>query len=361
MTGALAAFGEQVMKGAQAAADRINAEGGINGQQIVLIRGDDGADPQRAGDLANKWIGQDQWVVGVVGHVTSSAAIAASQIYARAGLLRISPAATNLRVTAQQPSQCFQFRVCGGDDQQAATAVDHIVDSFKAQKVAVIHDDDYYGTGLGDAVRGELMKRGASPILYEGITVGQTDFSAVVTKLRDAAVDTLFFAGRYAEAGTLLRQIREQGLTMLRFVAGDAIATDQFVTAAGGAKIADGAYMIFEQDPRNRPEARAVVDEFRKAGTEPEGYTLHAYAAMQVAAAAFNGAGANIGPPAAQWLQGNKVQTILGTKEWTSSGDLVHKGGIFDMGDVTDGGSEVDTTFAVYQWDSNGKYQQLGN
>ncbi|WP_017901635.1 branched-chain amino acid ABC transporter substrate-binding protein [Pseudomonas asplenii] len=337
MTGANAAFGEQYMKGAQAAADVINAEGGVNGEKIVLIKGDDACEPKQAvtvaKDLTNKK------VAGVVGHFCSSSTIPASEVYDEAGIIAITPGSTNPQVTERGLSA--MFRMCGRDDQQGIVAGDYIVDVLKGKKVAVIHDKDTYGQGLADATKAQLIKRGVTPVIYEGLTRGEKDFSALVTKIRAAGADVVYFGGLHPEAGPLVKQLRTEGLKDVKFMSDDGVVTDELVTTAGGPQYVDGVYMTFGADPRLLPDSKAVVEQFRKNGTEPEGYTLYAYASIQALAAGFNGAKSNKGEDAAKWLKSHPVKTVMGEKAWDTKGDLK----------VSD--------YVVYQWDASGKYHQL--
>lgn len=337
MTGANAAFGEQYMKGAQAAADAVNAAGGVNGEKIVLVKGDDACEPKQAVTVAKDLTNQK--VAGVVGHFCSSSTIPASEIYDEAGIIAITPGSTNPAVTERGLSA--MFRMCGRDDQQGIVAGDYIVDVIKGKKVVVLHDKDTYGQGLADATKAQLVKRGVTPVLYEGLTRGEKDFSAVVTKIRAAGADVVYFGGLHPEAGPLVRQLREQGLKDVKFMSDDGIVTDELVTTAGGPQFVDGVLMTFGADPRMLPDSKAVVDTFRKSGYEPEGYTLYAYASVQTLAAAFNGAKSNKGEEAAKWLKANTVKTVMGEKAWDSKGDLK----------VSD--------YVVYQWDKDGKYHQL--
>ncbi|MHC8370005.1 branched-chain amino acid ABC transporter substrate-binding protein [Pseudomonas sp. MDT1-85] len=337
MTGANAAFGEQYMKGAQAAADAVNAAGGVNGEKIVLVKGDDACEPKQAVTVAKDLTNQK--VAGVVGHFCSSSTIPASEIYDEAGIIAITPGSTNPAVTERGLSA--MFRMCGRDDQQGIVAGDYIVDVLKGKKVVVLHDKDTYGQGLADATKAQLAKRGVTPVLYEGLTRGEKDFSTIVTKIRGAGADVVYFGGLHPEAGPLVRQLREQGLKDIKFMSDDGIVTDELVTTAGGPQFVDGVLMTFGADPRMLPDSKTVVDEFRKKGTEPEGYTLYAYASVQALAAAFNGSKSNSGEKAAEWLKKNPVKTVMGEKTWDAKGDLK----------VSD--------YVVYQWDKDGKYHQL--
>ena len=271
MTGANASFGEQYMRGAQAAADAINASGGVNGEKIVLVKGDDACEPKQAVAVANRLTDQDK-VVGVVGHFCSSSTIPASEVYADAGIIVMTPGSTNPVVTERGLKA--MFRMCGRDDQQGIVAGDYIVDVLKGKRVAVINDKDTYGKGLADATSKQLTARGVKPVIEEGLTRGEKDFSALVTKIRSEKADVVYFGGLHPEAGPLVRQLREQGLKDVKFMSDDGIVTDELVTTAGGAQYVDGVYMTFGADPRMLPDSKVVVEKFRSSGYEPEGYTL---------------------------------------------------------------------------------------
>jgi len=336
-TGPNAAFGEQYWRGASQAAADINAAGGINGEPVKLVKGDDACEPKQAVSVANRLVDQDK-VAAVIGHFCSSSTIPASEVYDEAGIFTITPGSTNPQVTERD--LVAMFRMCGRDDQQGQVAADFIVDTLKGKRVAIIHDKDTYGQGIADAAKARLHERGVTEVLYEGLTRGEKDFNALVTKLRGANVDVVYFGGLHTEAGPLLRQMREQGLTA-SFVSGDGIVTDELVTTAGGPQYVKGAYMTFGADPRKIAEGQALVEKLRAAGYEPEGYTLYAYAALQAVAAAFNGIGGSDAEKAAKWLESHPVMTVMGKKEWDAKGDLK----------VSD--------YVIYQWDDKGKYHQM--
>ncbi|TBV07325.1 branched-chain amino acid ABC transporter substrate-binding protein [Phytopseudomonas dryadis] len=337
MTGGNAAFGDQLWRGAEQAAADINAAGGINGEQIKLVKGDDACEPKQAVSVANRMVDSDK-VVAVIGHFCSSSTMPASEVYDEAGILAVTPASTNPQVTER--GLTAMFRMCGRDDQQGIVAGDYIVDVLKASKVAVVHDKDTYGQGLADATKVQLNKRGVKEVMYEGLTRGEKDFNALVTKIRASGAEVVYFGGLHAEAGPLVRQMREQGVTA-KFVSGDGIVTDELVGTAGGAQYTDGVLMTFGADPRLIADGKAVIDKFRANGYEPEGYTLYSYASLQVVAAAFAGIQGTDGAKAAEWLKANPVDTVMGKKEFDDKGDLK----------VSD--------YVMYQWGADGKYKQL--
>lgn len=337
LSGPQAAFGEQFLRGAEQAAKDINAKGGIHGEMIELVKGDDSCEPKQAVAVANRLVDFEK-VAAVVGHFCSSSTIPAFEIYAEAGILSMTPGSTNPLVTERGFSTVF--RACGRDDQQGVVGAEYLVKELKAKQIAVIHDKDTYGQGLADAMKGHLGKLGLKEVLYEGLTRGEKDFNALVTKIRAVKADGVYFGGLHSEAGPLVRQMREQGLT-IPLVSGDGIMSDTFVTSAGGPKFVEGVYMSFGADPRKIPAGREVVEKFRKAGYEPEGYTLYSYATMQSIAAALAANKNRDGATLAAWLKANPVETVMGAKAWDAKGDLK----------VSD--------YVIYRWTSDGKYEEV--
>ena len=336
-TGSSASVGEQFWHGATQAAADLNAAGGINGKKIELVKGDDACEPKQAVAVANRLVDVDK-VKAVVGHFCSSSTLPASDIYAEAGILQMTPGSTNPKVTERGIATIF--RMCGRDDQQGTVAADFVVKRLKAKRIALIHDKDTYGQGLVDAFKSRINKLGVKEVLYEGLTRGEKDFNALVTKVKAAKADTVYFGGLHTEAGPLVRQLREQGLKV-NFISGDGINTPDLVTAAGGKQFVDGIYMTFGLDARNLPSGKEVLKKFRAAKIEPEGYTLYSYATLQAIAAAMKGTKSTDGKKLADWLHKNKVNTVLGPKEWTPKGDIK----------VSD--------FIMYRWDATGTAKEV--
>ncbi len=340
-TGAYATFGEQLWKGATQAIEDINAAGGINGAKLVAVKGDDACEPKQAVNVANRLIEQDE-VTAVIGHFCSSSTIPASEIYYDADVLMITPGSTNPTVTDRGLDTVM--RVCGRDDQQGIVAGNYIADDLAAQRVVVIHDKDTYGQGLADATLAQLNARGTNVVLYEGLTRGEKDFNALVTKIRSLSPDVVYFGGLHSEAGPLLRQLRDQGVDAW-FVSGDGIVSEDFVKATGGPEFLTKTLMTFGADPRNEesnPAGAKLVERFRDSGYEPEGYTLYAYMAVQVLAAALEAnEGETSGSVLTDWAKANGANTVMGRKDFDDKGDLT----------VSD--------YVMYRWTTDGDYNQL--
>lgn len=333
-TGAYAAFGEQFWKGAEKAASDINAAGGINGEMIRLVKADDACEPQKAVSVANRLVNSDK-VTAVVGHFCSSASLPASRIYNDAGVLMVTPGSTAPQLTENGLPNVF--RVCGRDDKQGEVAASYIVGELGLSRVAVIHDQDTYGKGLADATKSILNSYGVQEVMYESVTRGEKDLSALITKIQAKNTELVYFGGFHTEAGLLVRQLREQGSTAI-FMSGDGIVSDEFITLAGSPEYVDGVLMTFGAPPTFYPSSAQVVQEFRATGYEPEGYTLYSYTAMQVISAALSNN--NLDPvKSAQWLKSNGVETVMGRKDFDEKGDLK----------VSD--------YVIYEWDAQGRYQ----
>lgn len=322
MTGQYAAFGEQMQRGAEAAVADINAAGGVLGEELSLVVGDDACDPKQAVAVANDMVGEG--VVFMAGHFCSGSSIPASEVYTEEGILQISPASTNPALTEEGGDNVF--RVCGRDDQQGQVAGQYIADNYADATIAVIHDKTAYGKGLADETVKMLESVGIADVLYEAYTAGEQDYTALVTSLKNAAVDVVYVGGYHTEAGLILRQMRDQGM-QTQMISGDALVTDEFWAITGDA--GEGVLMTFGPDPRNFETAAAVVENFRAEGYEPEGYTLYTYAAVQVFAQAAEIAGTTDLEPVIEALRGNSFDTVIGTLSFDDKGDIEQPAYVF--------------------------------
>jgi branched-chain amino acid transport system substrate-binding protein len=316
ITGGSAAFGAQLKNGTEQAVEDINAAGGILGQKITTTVGDDRADPKEGVSVANKFVGDG--VKFVVGHFNSGVTIPASDVYQENGILTITPSATNPRVTDRNMWNIF--RTCGRDDQQGAVAGDYILKNFKGKKIAVVHDKTTYGQGLADVTKATINKGGMKEVLYEGVNKDDKDFSALVSKVKASGADLVYWGGLHDTGGTILRQLRAQGVRA-PLMGGDGITDDEFATIAGPG--AEGTLMTYGPDPRKRPEAKAVVEKFRAKNFEPQAYTLYSYAAVQIMKQAAEAA-KSLDPKkvAEQIKSGMKFNTVIGELSYDKKGDV---------------------------------------
>ena len=205
----------------------------------------------------------------VVGHFNSGVSIPASEVYQEAGIVQITPASTNPKFTER--GMWNTFRTCGRDDQQGEVAGSYLADKFKGKKVAVVHDKTPYGKGLADETQKAMNAKGLKEVLYEGINTGEKDYSALVSKMKQAGVDVVYFGGLHTEAGLIIRQMRDQGLNA-PMMSRRRHRVDEFAAIAGPG--AEGTLMTFAPDPRKNPNAKDAVEKF--AGQELRARGLHA-------------------------------------------------------------------------------------
>ena len=313
-------------RGAEMAEADLNAAGGVLGQQLSLSIGDDACDPKQAVAVANKFVSDG--VVFVAGHFCSGSSIPASKVYEEEGMLQISPASTNPKLTDEGGDNVF--RVCGRDDQQGIVAGNMLADDYGDKNIAILHDKTAYGKGLADETKKQLNKRGITETMYEAYTAQEKDYTAVVSKMKAAGIDVFYVGGYHTEAGLMIRQAREQGYGV-QLVSGDALVTDEFWKITGDS--GQGTLMTFSPDPRKNPDAAPIVKKFRDGGYEPEGYTLYTYGAIQAWAQAVEKAGSTDLEKVIASLRSNKFNTVLGSIGFDGKGDVTAPGYVWYIWD----------------------------
>jgi branched-chain amino acid transport system substrate-binding protein len=315
ITGKYEWTGEEQRKGAEVAVADLNARGGVLGQKVRLVVGDDSCDPEQAVAVANKLVSDG--VAFVSGHYCSHSSIPASKVYEKAGILMISPASTNPKLTDEGGDNVF--RVCGRDDQQGLVAATYLAGHWGDKKIAILHDNTTYGKGLADETKKQLNKRGVSEAMYDAYVPGKTDYSVVIDKMKAAAIDVFYLGGYSTEAGLILRTARDQGYDA-QLVSGDTLSSDDFWMITGPA--GEGTLMTFGPDARRNPEAASVVERFRAEKFEPVGYTLYSYATVQVWAQAVEKAGSLDVDQVVKSLHSHQFDTVLGPIGFDKKGDI---------------------------------------
>jgi branched-chain amino acid transport system substrate-binding protein len=335
ITGQYASFGTQMKNGAEMAIADINEAGGVLGKALDLKIGDDACDPKQAVAVANQLSASG--VALVAGHYCSGSSIPASKVYAESDVVQISPASTNPALTDDRAGPNV-YRVCGRDDQQGGVAGKYLAEHFADKNIAIIHDKTAYGKGLADETKKALNAAGKQETLYEAITAGEKDYSALVSKLKQANIDVLFLGGYHTEAGLIVRQMRDQGMTTA-LMGGDALVTQEYWSITGPA--GEGTLMTFSPDPRKNPAAAEVVKRFKDKGIEPEGYVLYTYAAIQAWKQAVEKAGSIAAADVVKALNDTEFDTVIGKFRFNEKGDPNLP------------------PYAVYRW-SDGSYEEIG-
>ena len=277
LTGPDANLGVNIQNGVKLAVKEHNAESGAC--QVNLTPYDSQGDQNQAQGLAQKAAG-DEKVIGLVGPAFSGESKVADPIFADpdVNLVAITPSATNPAL-AENGWKTF-FRVLGNDASQGPAAASYITGALGKQKVYVVDDSSEYGKGLADLTRKGL---GAADVKDNTIQKGQTDFSAVVADIRASGADAVFFGGYYAEAGLLLKQMRDAGLTQdqVAFVSDDG-AKDQGLVTAAGATAAEGAYLTCPCLPPDKAGGTFVADYTKEYGSAPATYSAEGYDAATI-------------------------------------------------------------------------------
>ncbi len=317
LSGSALPSGEQQEIGALKAIDHLNDEGGLLGEEIVVTSVDDACEPEQAKAAARQLVSEG--VIFVVGHVCSSASLAASKIYEEAGIIMISPASTNPKVTDEGGRNVF--RVMGRDDQQGTIAGDYLADEYANSRIAILHDGQAYGLGLAEFTKHQLNKRGVTEFIFDSYTADQTDYKSIVDKLVDAIVEVLYVGGYQGDIGIIIRQAKKK-IPNLKLISGDSLVSEDFPVIAGEAAV--GAYFTFGPDIRLKPEAATVTAAFRdEDGYEPAGYTLYSYGTVQAWAQAVQQAGSL------------KQDAVIDASKKGSFDTVLGKIGFDDKGDVT--------------------------
>lgn len=275
MTGSAADYGIQVERGMRMAIEEINAAGGIDGRPIELKICDDKCDPKEAVLCAQRMV-EDPDVFAVLGHICSSCTLAGAPIYDEAGVTMMTVNSTNPRITEQGWEHVF--RSTPHDGQQGPYMAKFAIEDLGAEKIAIIHDSDDYGSGLMEAAKPVVPDLGGEVVAVETYTGGEDkDFSAQLTKIAQADPDVLLVMGHYADGGMITKQRVAAGLGDVPVVACAANQHDKFIELGGEG--GEGAYVVVyfdltKPDARTQEIVQKTVDEYGEKPAEqvPWGY-----------------------------------------------------------------------------------------
>lgn len=318
-TGAVTQYGDMVREGVDTAVERINAAGGVNGKKLETVVIDDGCEPKQGPVAANRVVNSK--IGFVVGHVCSGATIAAADVYNNEGVVMVTPSATAPAVTDGKNYE-FIFRTIGRDDQQGPAAAKFVLEKIKPKKAAVLHDKQSYGQGIATAVKNDLEKGGVPVAIFEGVNAGDSDYSAVITKLKSQGVDFVYYGGYHPEMGLLLRQAAEQGVKA-KWMGPEGVGNPDINAIAGDA--VEGMLLTlpadFTQNAANADIVKAFEAKKRNAGGA---FQMTAYTATQVIADGIKGAGSDDPTKVAKYLHANSFDTPIGKVSWNKQGDLTN-------------------------------------
>ena len=315
-TGPDGEIGTAPIRGSQIAIDEWNAKGGVLGKRIESVTRDDEGKPSQAVAVAQELVSAG--VVAVVGHFNSGCTLPASEVYHQAGILVITPASTNPKVTEQGYTQTF--RMCGRDDQQGMVSALFARDTLKLDKVAVLHNKTAYGQGLADVFKSTFEANGGKVVLYDGLDGEELDFRATISALQKAGAQAVFWGGMYNQGGTLYNQLREAGFKGA-FMGGDGIYDNELVKTVGPK--ADSVFITFGPDYKKFDAAKPFLESYRKTyGQEAGGYAIYGYDAANVLFSAMQKAGTTDPDAVSKALRSQAWPTLMGDASFDAKGDL---------------------------------------
>jgi branched-chain amino acid transport system substrate-binding protein len=320
-SGDLASYGIPTMRAAELVAENINAKGGINGAKVELVIEDDVCKPETAANIAAKLVSAG--VKLVIGHICSGATKAALPVYTESDVIVMSPSATDTDMTSGKYPTFY--RTIAPNNAQAQAIVEFVTGTLKAQKIAIIHDKGDYGKGLAEDAQNAIRKGAlAEVVLFEGITPGAVDYSAIVQKVKMARADAVIFGGYHPEASKIVTQMRKKEMKTL-FLSDDGVKDDSFIKIAG--KYAEGVYATGPADVSGNP----VTKQYRAAytakyGGEPGAFFDNAVAAAIALTNAVEKAGSTEMKKVAEVLHNQIAVTPFGEIMFDKNGDAMGVG-----------------------------------
>lgn len=322
LSGFQANGGQTVLGGVRLAAEEINRSGGLLGYRLVVRPLDDESDSDvavsRVADVEAALNAGDR-VIGVIGHLNSGQTLAAMDLYRRLPLTVITPTASEQSLTEKGYTNFL--RVNANDAVQAAVDAAFLVDTLKAERVAVLHNDTEYGRGLAASLRTELESRGAVVALMLEVAEGQGRYVDEVAEVQAAAPDAIFYAGYEIETPYLRADLVEAGVTTPMLASDGAFLAATIDEAAGAA---EGLYVsAFAPSPRIVADDRWFEAYQAVEYRNPDTYSVNGYVAMQVLAAGARRADSLNSDAVTAALRDGSVDTLLGALRFEPDGDLV--------------------------------------
>ena len=330
-SGELASYGLPSINAVKLVVKKVNENGGVLGRKVEVITEDDVCKPEVATNTATKLV--TAGVNAVVGHICSGATKAAMGIYKDAGIVCVSPSATNPDLTLSGDYPNF-FRTIAHDAAQAQLQASYALDVLKVKKVAILHDKGDYGKGSALLAKKYFEEAGkAEIVLFEGVTAGAVDYSAIVNKVKRKKAELVIWGGYHPEASRIVKQMRKKKMkTML--VGSDGLKDETFIKTAG--KYAEGCYVSGPLDTSTNPmNIEAVKMHKAEYQADPGAFYINAYAATQALLNAIEKAGSTDYDAMVKALRSEYVQTPIGNISFDAAGDAIGAG--FTMYQVQNG------------------------
>ena len=278
LTGRFGANGERFKEAVDLFVEQTNADGGIGGKPLAVLTEDDRGEPLQATAIAQKFV-ENPAIVAAIGSFTSGNSIAAGEIFAAAGMPQVSPSSSHPDYTKISK---YQFRIPNTQDTMSLMYVKTLKENAPHDRVAVIYFQDDWGIYVGNATKAALEEGGSEVPVFEAMLPDARDFRPLITKLRQANVDSILLASHYGPSAIFLQQLRQAGLEQ-QVVGPETLYNPELITLAGEA--ANGVITTTYFFPGDPAKAKFVEDYSAKYGREPDLWAAYAYDAIAIAAA----------------------------------------------------------------------------
>jgi branched-chain amino acid transport system substrate-binding protein len=310
LSGDVATFGQSTRDGAMLAVEEWNAKGGVNGKTIEVVVEDSQCSAEPAVSAANKVIDQDG-VKFIIGEVCSSASIPMSEITAAKSIFQISPTSTNTAVTIMEDGSAKPtvFRACFIDPFQGAVGAKFAVENLGAKTAAVFLDQgNDYVKGLAEVFIAEFTAAGGEVVVTETYTGEDSDFSAILTKVKDANPDVLYLPDYYSTVNLIAAQAKEKGITAVM------LGGDGWDSADLDLTVTEGGYYTNHFSP---DDTRSIVQDFvtkyqAKYGARPDALAALAYDAAYIMFQGMEDANSEDPVKVAQAVEKGKFSVVSG-------------------------------------------------
>lgn len=278
ITGSEATYGVSDLNAVNMAVDAINAKGGVSGHKIKIISCDTKADPATGVSCAHLFVSDN--VNAVIGFFNSDISIPASKILNEANIPMVSAASTNPQLTLQGYKNIF--RICGTDNFQGQVEADFVYKVLHIKTAVAINDEETYGQGVSQFFSQNFKKLGGKVLTSQGVSASSTDFSSLLTQIKQMNPGVVQFGGFNPAAGLLVKQARTLGITA-PFISDDGVIGPLFFQTGGAATV--GSYLSSEPAPQDLASSKPFVNAYvKKFGNQPTEFAGYTYDAMELLA-----------------------------------------------------------------------------
>ncbi|MFZ2486651.1 MAG: branched-chain amino acid ABC transporter substrate-binding protein [Anaerolineae bacterium] len=321
LTGFQANGGQTVLGGVKLAAAKLNQQGGLLGYTVKVVPLDDESDSDVAVAVAGEVsaaIQRGDRVLGVIGHYNSGQTLAAMEVYKNLPIIVITPTASETSIT--QRSYSNFFRVNANDAVQARVDAAFLVNTLKARRIAVVHNDTEYGIGLGKEMSSALASLGAEVVLTRQVTEGQERYDAEVAAIQGATPDAIFYAGYEIEAPYLRAALVKANITVPMLASDGAFLAATIDEAAGAA---EGMYVSsFAPNPATVADTQWIKEYQAIDFRNPDTYSVNGFSALMVLADGVKKANSLDTDKIENALHGSSISVLLGKLNYDNKGDL---------------------------------------